>query len=669
MVLAFLAGACAATSAPDPTSLAAGPMSHGPILGNVTSESIGVWARTKSPGTFRVRYSERKDLGEAKISAPATTHLERDNTGWVKLRDLRPDTRYYYAVEIDGRLVDTRIDGRFNSFRTLPSAESHRHARYNPRGLFNFSFEFGSCNWQYYQYMDGVSPDHYEIYGTPLDVVYRTMLERHKDRIHFHIVNGDWLYEEAAPPPGHDGTGLHELMRGLPGREVTEEQWARDQGITGQLPREVEIAEGIAGVWQNYKTYLERGTHMMNFHREVPLFVTYDDHEIYNDVLGTGHVGLRFDARAPEYQGNPFNMDNVRMWQEPGRRVDGYHGFRPLRQTHAGEVERSVFRDPALRAWKDYLGWANPDVGLRQPIHFGRAHLREASDVLHDPSADFTRLHQDRTATLHVLWGQGNTGVYEIVEVIDRNRLRIYPEATFTEEVRYSIGTNHHTKFRVGNCEFYLLDTRGQRMVHNPHNPHDPDVSMLGRAQRDWLLREMQASDADFFFLVSPVSLMIPHDNGAWRTGGDKEESWTAYAAERDHLLNFFEALGRPVFVLTGDIHNSASVRISPRVWEFLSGPHMSHNHRRSDMGNMPLSGKYYSQGRPVDVRWATGRLDDTPQRKQSMYCVVNINNAYNSPDADGNPRWVAFDVPQVIFQFYDGSTGELLYAETITAE
>jgi alkaline phosphatase D len=666
MAWVFLAGTAAAgVAAPPLVSLEAGPMSHGPIIGNVTSDSIRVWARTRSAGTFRVRYSERNDLGGTMVSAPATTRLERDNTGWIQLRDLRPDTKYYYAVEIDGRLVDTRINGRFNSFRTLPSAETHRHARYNPRGLFNFSFEIGSCNWQY---INTARPDHEQVYGTPLDVVYRTMLERLKDRIHFHIVNGDWIYEEAAPPPGHDGSGLPGIFRGLTGREVTEEQWARAHGVGNNPPPLVQVAEGIAGVWQNYKTYLDRGVHMTHFHREVPLFVTFDDHEIYNDVLGAGQAGLRTDARGPEYQGNPFNVANVQLWQQPGRRVGGYHGFRPLRQTHEGEVERSVFRDPALQAWKNYLGWANPDVGLRQPIHFGRAQLRESSDVLHDPAADFERLDMAKTATLHVLWGQGNSGVYEIVEVIDRNRLRIHPAGAFTEEVRYSIGTNHHTRFQVGNCDFYLLDTRSHRTLHNPRDPHDPATTVLGRAQLEWLLREMEGSDADFFFLVSSVSFMIPHDNGAWRTGGDKDESWTAHAAERDRLIKFFNALGKPVFLLTGDIHNSAAVQISPTVWEFLSGPHMSNNHRASDMGNIPLSGTYSSQGHPVNMRWATGRLDDTPQQKEPMYCVVQVNNAYNSPDAKGNPRWIAHRVPQVIVQFYNGASGELLYAEAVAA-
>jgi alkaline phosphatase D len=666
-VLALLAGALTLPASRGATTSFSGPaevgVTHGPLLGNVTSNSVRVWGRTARPGTFRVRFSEDEGLAGASTSRAVRTVLERDNTGWIDLGGLRPDRKYYYALEVDGRVVDTRIDGRFNSFRTLPDAESVRHPELNPRGLFNFAFEFGCGNWQY---INSREPDHEKAYGTPLDVAYRTMLGQLKDRIHFHIVNGDWIYEEATPPPGHDGTGLPGDFRGLTGREVTEDQWARDQGIGGRLPQHLQIAHGIAGVWQNYKTYLERGVNMTNFHREVPLFVMFDDHEIYNDVLGAGEVGLRMDARAPEYQGNPFNVDNVRFWQQPERRVSGYHGFRAYRQTHAGEVERSVFRDPGLQAWQDYLGWANPDAGVQQPIHFGRARLQEGSDVLHDPAADFRSLDLKKAATLHVLFGQGNSGVYEIAKVIDRHRVQIRPAATLTEEARYSIGTNHHTRFRIGNSEFFILDTRSHRTRHNPGDSHDPSVTMLGRNQVEWLRQGMKESDADFFFLVSSVSFMVPHDNGAWRDGGDKDESWTVYAAERDGLLDFFETMERPVFLLTGDIHNSFAVKISPLVWEFMSSPHMSNNHKISDMGNVPLSGPYVSQGRPVEIRWGTGRLDDTPQPRQSMYCVVTVNNAFNSPDAAGNPRWVAHPAPQVTFRFHHGVTGDFLYAESI---
>lgn len=41
---------------------------------------------------------------------------------------------------------------------------------------------------------------------------------------------------------------------------------------------------------------------------------------------------------------------------------------------------------------------------------------------------------------------------------------------------------------------------------------------------------------------------------------------------------------------------------------------------------------------------------------------------ALNSPDDAGNSRWVAYEHPQVIFQFFDGITGELKYSETVSS-
>jgi hypothetical protein len=38
----------------------------------------------------------------------------------------------------------------------------------------------------------------------------------------------------------------------------------------------------------------------------------------------------------------------------------------------------------------------------------------------------------------------------------------------------------------------------------------------------------------------------------------------------------------------------------------------------------------------------------------------------FNNPVTFGDERWVAFPHPQVIFQFFDGFTGELRYSETI---
>lgn len=622
---------------------AAQGVTHGPMLGHVTANSVRVWARCTRPEGFHVWYAENPDLAGARRSPRIQTRAEQDFTGWVDLPGLKANTRYYYALGVEAGLIDSRRDGNASSFRTLPDPDGHRHPELNPSGLFNFSFTVGSCNWQF-------PGDHASRYGGALDQVYATMLARLRDRVHFQVFTGDWIYEEAERPWG-----------GARAREVTASEWAQAHGVAPP-PALVELAEGITGVWANYRLYLERGRHLAAFHREIPVFATFDDHEIYNDVLGAGQAGLRVDARAPGLRGSPFAPENLRT------RGNYYERFRAFNQTHAGEVERSVFRDPALQAWRDYLGWSNPDAGVAQPIHFGRGSLQDGDSVLHDPRADFTSLDLHRSGTLHVQWGHGNTGVYEIVRVVDAHRLELRPAAVATEDVRYSIGTNHHTRFRVGNCEFFLLDTRSHRTVHNARHPRDPSTTILGRRQREWLVDGLHRSDADFLFVVSSVSFMIPHDNAESATGGAKDESWTAHAAERDGLLEVFAGLGRPVLLLTGDIHNSMAIRIAPTVWEFLSGPHMSTNHFISDMGGAPLTGRFASRGRPVDIRWGTGFLRDAPKGKNPKYGVVQVNNAFNSPAADGTPRWVAYDVPQVIFQFHDGVTGDLLYAEAITA-
>jgi hypothetical protein len=55
-------------------------------------------------------------------------------------------------------------------------------------------------------------------------------------------------------------------------------------------------------------------------------------------------------------------------------------------------------------------------------------------------------------------------------------------------------------------------------------------------------------------------------------------------------------------------------------------------------------------------------------QRRTPVYCIVQINNVFNNPQKIGETRWVAYPIPQVIFQFFSGISGELLYSESILA-
>lgn len=580
-------------------------ITHGPMLGRLSQDGIGVWARTSRPGSFQVYYGTSPDLMNRVATAPAST-LDHDNTSWVHITGLKPDTKYWYELATaDGRRT------RGGSFRTLPSSNELRDPRLNPRGLFNFRFEYACGNNQAQQHGS----------GTALPA-FKTMLDKLDDRIDFAILNGDWLYEEA--------------------RDYTPEQWLRQVGRDKySTPATVEIAPAIVGVWQNYKNYLDHGKNLVAWHREVPSFFTFDDHEILNDVWGAGTPGLR-DRRA-------------------------------------------VFRDVGVQAWYDYLGWSNP-VEFTQGITFGKAELKAGSDLLIDKQANFRQLDLTQAGTLLVHWGtktdgvndnaldgvggDPNAGVYAIAKVIDDHTLQISPAADQTRASTYSIGRRSYFKKRIANCDFFFCDTRTHRQMHDTRQPDKPGLSMLGEQQKQWLLAGLQASDADFLFVVSSVNFMVPHVGGGSVRTSNKDDAWTVFFDEREQLINAFDKIGKPVLVMTGDLHNSFVIKITDRVWEFASGPHNSNNHWYTDEGNRPATGKFKYGPRECDIRWSTLYRDDIPRENLShpAFCVVQVNNVYNNPLEVTGTRWVAFERPQVIFQYYSGRTGDLLYAESIVA-
>ena len=581
-------------------------ISHGPMLGQVTAHTARVWARTNRPDTFEFRCGVTPS-DFSLVSEPIKTSASHDFTGWTTLENLKSDTRYFVKAFINDEPI-----GRAATFRTLPDSSLLRDTKHNPRGLFNFSFSFGSCANQ--NPLHGIGP------SLP---TYTTLLDHHADEIDFQIMNGDWLYEDLRTTPV--------------------DQWAKEQGIdTESLPQVVKDMPTIVGVWENYRLYLDRGTNLSKWHRSVPGFFTFDDHELVNDIWGAGSTGRR-DRRA-------------------------------------------VFRDIGTRAWLDYLGWANP-AAYPHTVHHGQATLRKGSDILTDTDAHFRSLPLHEMLNLHIHWGTPEAGVndlkyddpslgdpnarvYRVVEVLDDQRLRITPSAVADGNPIYSIGRRSYGSFRVANCEFFLLDTRGARQMHDITRPAQPGLTMLGLDQQRWLMDSMQASDADFFFVVSSVPFMIPHRGaGGFEAAANKEEAWTAFLDEREKLIHCWDAIGKPVFVMTGDLHNSFAIKITDRIWEFCSGPHNSVNHVPSlDEFDRPATGLFDYGGRQCDIRWSSYVLADLPrlQRLYPYYLIVQVNNVFNMPKQLGDKRLVAYPHPQVIFKYHDGRTGKLAYAESI---
>jgi alkaline phosphatase D len=129
--------------------------------------------------------------------------------------------------------------------------------------------------------------------------------------------------------------------------------------------------------------------------------------------------------------------------------------------------------------------------------------------------------------------------------------------------------------------EMFILDTRQYRSRNDEAD--GATKTMLGAAQRAWLLDGLRGSDATWKVIVSSVPL------GQF-TGGKVADSWSAsnvlgfartgrgFTHERDTLLQALrEARVHNLVVLSGDVHHGELIRHEPWpgfvVHEFLAGP------------------------------------------------------------------------------------------------
>jgi alkaline phosphatase D len=130
--------------------------------------------------------------------------------------------------------------------------------------------------------------------------------------------------------------------------------------------------------------------------------------------------------------------------------------------------------------------------------------------------------------------------------------------------------------------EAFILDTRQYRTANEEAD--GPGKTMLGAAQRAWLLRGLGASDATWKLVVTSVPLGM-------FTGGRYSDSWsganlfgfartgpTGFVHERDAMLRFIREQGiRNVVFVSGDVHHAELIRHEPSpgfmVHEVIAGP------------------------------------------------------------------------------------------------
>jgi alkaline phosphatase D len=142
--------------------------------------------------------------------------------------------------------------------------------------------------------------------------------------------------------------------------------------------------------------------------------------------------------------------------------------------------------------------------------------------------------------------------------------------------------TRLYRKFRWGaDAEFFLLDARQYRDRNADRD--GPAKTMLGAAQRDWLLDGLARSTATWKFIVTSVPLSNPKNGTAQMPGNDswaRAEDGTGFQTELRAIVNgILKGRVRNVVWLAGDVHY-AQVNVydpngdgTPDFQEFITGP------------------------------------------------------------------------------------------------
>ncbi len=599
IMLPFLSELCAQTAAwPDPVAEQVTPyqsagLLQGPMLGRPSATSIRVWIRTEEAMDFEVRFASRLPLDANSPSVKGNTAASSGNTGFVDLGGLKPYTRYYYGVVLKNRLADTRMNhtDAWPSFRTLPDSSTTRDPANNPRGLFNICFSL--CV--------GASQDPKRSGGQYTDPpAWTTLHKKFGDEAMFHIMNGDFIYEE-----NRDGT--------------------------------------LEGIRANYQLYMDRSAGLNRLMRHMPWMIMFDDHEVHDNLFGAGQIGYK------------------------------------------RKNSRHINRDRQLQVWNEYAGWANPDSPQRGPLIFGTASVEKGGDIIEVRDAAFAAIDPRQVST--ILVGRKNrptdaqsvsknAGTYGLAEVLDDRRLRVTPPFAEKETIDFSVGAHHYYDYRLGNCHFFVIDTRGERSRFDAKDLHSPATFLLGETQRKWLVDGVRQSDADLIFIVSSVGVVVPHSAFHVRPEvGDrsKGDGFPGFVHEREQVLRELDKIDKPIMFFTGDVHASVSAQITDNIWEFMVSPFSSNGHPIGTLGNMPYTGWYNAEGRWARIKWVGSGPNNVHYSRlhRTFFAVVRVNNVFPSPRPDGEGpgyQFIPYPHPQVIVTWYDGHTGRHAYSETVSS-
>jgi alkaline phosphatase D len=184
--------------------------------------------------------------------------------------------------------------------------------------------------------------------------------------------------------------------------------------------------------------------------------------------------------------------------------------------------------------------------------------------------------------------------------------------------------------------DVFMLDMRSYRGANSENRQAtlDADARILGRAQADWLKRELLASRATWKVIAAdmPLGLVVYHDAGRrWGSEAVAQGNGPALGRELEiaDLLRFIKQNGIPnVIWITADVHYCATHLYDPAraqfqdfapFYEFVSGPLHA-----GGFGPNPLDNTFGPQ--VVFTRHPGGRVNTPPTEGGLFFGHVRID-------------------------------------------
>jgi len=283
-------------------AVANGTLTHGVASGEVTDGSALVWFRTAGPAKARVEWTPDSADGDAGVlrSVPLATSHEHDFTAAVRLDGLRPGTRYRYRV-LTG---EARIEAGTGRFVTATDSAVSQPVTFLWSGDLGGQ---GHCRDQQTGYR-----------------VFDTMLQREPT---FVLVLGDTIYGDDRCPSPPNVPGSDFLAANLDGYRAKHRYQREDPALRRLLT-------------------------------SVPVYATWDDHEVRNNFSGPHEPLMPVGRQAfMEYWpiGTP-SEDPHRLYRSFRRGADLELFILDARQYRSANAEPDGERKTMLgKAQRDWL--------------------------------------------------------------------------------------------------------------------------------------------------------------------------------------------------------------------------------------------------------------------------------------------------------------------------